>query len=301
MPDRRLQVFRAVATHRGFTRAAEALHMTQPAVTFQIKQLEQHFDMRLFERGHGRIVLTPAGNLALEYAEQILALFAELDVRVKEMTREVAGPLLVGASMTISDYVLPPILGQFKSKYPGVQLRLVAGNSESVARRVAEHALDAGLIEAPCHVDGVVSEICCEDELQAVCAPSHPLARLKTASATKLAQYPFINRESGSGTREVADRYFLASGLSPDSLNIVMELSSPEALKGLVATGLGFAIMSRSAVAKETRRGQLARVPLAPRLMRNFSVVYAKDRFRSRLIDTFLQFAKARLAAMRPG
>jgi len=213
MADRRLQVFHAVAKHQSFTKAAEALFMTQPAVTFQIKQLEQHFNTRLFDRGHGRISLTPAGAVVLEFAERILGLSAELDTRVKEMTGEVSGPLLVGASTTIAEFLLPQVLGDFKSRYPKVLPRLAVGNSETVESRVAEHTSDIGFIEAPSRSAGVVSEICCEDELQAVCAPSHPVARLKAATPKQLAQYPFISREPGSGTREVTDRYFEKSGL----------------------------------------------------------------------------------------
>ena len=299
MADRRLQVFHAVAKHLSFTKAAEALFMTQPAVTFQVKQLEEHFNTRLFERGHGRNTLTPAGLLVLEYAEKILALSAELDLRLKEMTGEVGGLLLVGASTTIAEFLLPQVLGDFKSKYPKVQPRLTVANSETVENRVAEHTLDIGFIEARSHRDSVTTDICCEDELQAVCAPSHPLARLKTATPKQLAQYPLISREAGSGTREVIDEYLQQAGVAPDSLNVVMELGSPEALKGLVATGLGFTIISRAAVTKETRLGQLVRVPLAPRLIRDFSVVYPKERFRSRLVNTFVQFAKDRLAALQ--
>ena len=111
MADRRLQVFHAVAKHLSFTKAAEALFMTQPAVTFQIRQLEEQFNTRLFDRGHGRIALTAAGNLALEYAERILGDSAELDTRLQEMSGQLGGPLLIGASTTIADYLLPRVLG----------------------------------------------------------------------------------------------------------------------------------------------------------------------------------------------
>ena len=296
MADRRLQVFHAVAKRLSFTKAAEALFMTQPAVTFQVKQLEERFNTRLFERGHGKIALTPAGHVVLDYAERILALSAELDMRLKEMTSEIGGPLLVGASTTIAESMLPQVLGDFKSKYPRVQPRLMVANSETVENRVAEHTLDIGFIEAPSHLQNVATDVCCEDELQAICAPSHPLARLKSAMPKQFVQYPFISRESGSGTREVIDHYLQKAGIPPDSLNIVMELGSPEALKGLVATGLGFTIMSLATVSKETRLGQLVRVPLSPRLIRKLSVVYPKERFRSRLVNTFVQFAKGRLA-----
>ncbi|HEY9380047.1 MAG TPA: LysR family transcriptional regulator, partial [Burkholderiales bacterium] len=132
MADRRLQVFHAVAKQMSFTKAAEVLFMTQPAVTFQIKQLEEHFNTRLFERGHGKISLTPAGEVVLEYAERILSLSAELDTRLREMTGRLSGPLLIGASTTIAEFLLPRVLGQFKSAHPEVQARLTVANSEAI-------------------------------------------------------------------------------------------------------------------------------------------------------------------------
>jgi DNA-binding transcriptional LysR family regulator len=301
MADRRLQVFHAVAKHLSFTKAAEALFMTQPAVTFQIKQLEEHFNTRLFERGHGRIALTAAGDIVLDYAERILGLSTELDTRLKEMTGQIAGLLLVGASTTIAEFLLPQVLGDFKSRHPNVVPRLFVANSGAVENRVAEHTLDIGFIEAPSHLAAVATDVCCEDELVVVCASSHPLAQHKALTPKQLLEYPYISRESGSGTREVADAYFQKAGVRPESLNVVMELGSPEALKGLVATGLGFTIMSRATVQKEIRLGELIGLPLAPRLIRNLSVVYPKEKFRSRLVNTFVQFAKERLAAKLPG
>ena len=300
MADRRLQVFHAVAKHLSFTKAAEALFMTQPAVTFQIKQLEEQFNARLFDRSQGRITLTPAGALALEYAERILALSGELDKRMKEMSGQAAGPLLIGASMTIGEYVLPQLIGKFKARFPDVVPTLFVGNSEAVQERLAERTLDLGFIEGDSHLASLHSELCCEDELQVVCAPSHPLAKEPFALPSSLSQHPYINREAGSGTREVIDRYLAKAGVAPESMNVVVELGSPEAIKGLVATGLGFAIMSRVIVAKELQLGHLVQIPLRPRLIRNFSVVFPKERFHSRLVAGFLAFAKEQLASAQP-
>ncbi|MGH8709507.1 MAG: LysR family transcriptional regulator [Burkholderiales bacterium] len=299
MADRRLQVFHAVAKHLSFTKAAEALFMTQPAVTFQIRQLEEHFNTRLFDRAHGRIALTSAGHVALEYAERILGLSAELDTRLKEIGGQVAGPLLIGASTTIAEFLLPQVLGEFKSRYPEVAPRLFVANSEAVQARVAERSLDLGFIEGDSCLPSLVTDACCEDELQVVCAPSHPLARSGAVTPKALTEHAYISREPGSGTREVIDHYLQKAGVAPDQLQVVMELGSPESLKGLAATGLGFTIMSRATVAKEIQLGQLARVPLAPRLTRRLAVVYPKERFHSRLVNSFVQFAKERFAAMQ--
>lgn len=271
--------------------------MTQPAVTFQIRQLEEELNTRLFDRAQGRITLTFAGTIALEYADRILALSAELDSRMKELSGHFAGPLLIGASTTIADFLLPQILGAFKVRYPAVVTRLFVANSEGVQARIAERSLDVGFIEGDSHLPTLGADVCCEDELQVVCAPSHSLAKQTRATPQSLLEHAYISREVGSGTREVIDHYLQKAGLVPDSLQVVMEAGSPEALKGLAATGLGFAIMSRATVTKEVRLGELVRVPLSPRLIRNLSVVYPKERFHSSLINSFVQFAKERLAA----
>ncbi len=296
MADRRLQVFHAVAKHLSFTKAAEALFMTQPAVTSRIRQLEEHFNTRLFDRANGRIALTPAGTLALEYAERILGLSSELDTRLKELSGHVAGPLLIGASTTIAEFLLPQVLGEFKSRFPAVVPRLFVANSEAVQNRIIERSLDLGFIEGDSHLPSLATDVCCDDELQVVCAPTHPLAKLPSVSPKLLTEHAYISREPGSGTREVVDHYLEKAGVS---LQAVMEVGSPEALKGLVATGVGFAIMSRATVVLEKRLGRVVQIPLLPRLDRHFSVVYPKERIHSKLVNSFVEFAKERMAAMQ--
>lgn len=301
MSDRRLQVFHAVARHLSFTKAADALFMTQPAVTFQVRQLEEQFDTRLFDRAQGRIALTPAGQAAFEYAERILALSAELETRMREMGAQAAGPLMIGASKTIAEFLLPRVLAEFKALHPGVVPRLLVENSEKVQERVAERSLDIGFIEGDSRLPSLAADVCCEDELQVVCAPSHALARLPAIAPRSLAEHAYYSREPGSGTREVVDHYLEHAGLGSDSLQVVMEASSPEALKGMVAAGLGFAIMSRVIVTREVRLGELVAIPLAPRLIRNLSVVYPRERIHPRLVSTFIAFARERLAAADMG
>lgn len=297
MADRRLQVFHAVARHLSFTKAAEALFMTQPAVTSQIRQLEEHFNTRLFDRARGGISLTAAGVLALEYAERILEVSAELDSRLQEMGGKLGGSLLIGASTTIADYLLPKVLGTYKASFPAVVPQLFVANSEVVQSRVAERSLDIGFIESDSHLPMLAADVCCEDELQVTCASTHPLAGLKRVTPEALTHHAYISREPGSGTRHVIDSYLRAAGVAPDAMQRVMELGSPEALKGLVATGLGFSIMSRATVVNEVRLGQLVQIPLAPRLTRSLYVVYPKERIHSQLVCSFLDFAKQSLSA----
>ncbi|MEO8124580.1 MAG: LysR substrate-binding domain-containing protein, partial [Burkholderiales bacterium] len=176
--------------------------------------------------------------------------------------------------------------------------QLFVANSEAVQNRVAERSLDIGFIEGDSHLPLLAADVCCEDELQVTCAPSHPLAKLESVTPESLTHHANISREPGSGTREVIDHYLQTAGVAPDTLQRVMELGSPEALKGLLATGLGYSIMSRATVVNELRLGQLVQVPLAPRLIRSMSVVYPKERIHSQLMNSFLHFAKQHLGAI---
>jgi DNA-binding transcriptional LysR family regulator len=290
MADRRLQVFHTVARQLSFTKAAELLFMTQPAVTFQVKQLEEHFNTRLFERSHGKISLTPAGELALDYAERILNLTAEMEARISELTGQVSGPLLIGASTTIAEYMLPRLLGEFKRQHPETQARLTVANSETIENKVADHTLDLGLIESPSHHPNLITKVCCEDELIMIAAPDCELARLAMVTPAQVATQPYISRESGSGTRECIDDFFKLNGVSLDEVNLVMELGSREAIKGAVAAGLGVAVVSATTVAKEIKLGELVAVPINPPLRRQLSLVYPPEKFRSKLLQAFLDF-----------
>lgn len=295
MADRRLQVFYTVAKQLSFTKAAELLFMTQPAVTFQVKQLEEHFNTRLFERSHSKISLTPAGDLVLDYAERILNLTAELETRMGEMTGQVSGILMLGASTTIAEYMLPRKLGDFKVRYPHVQARLTVANSETIETKVADHTLDVGLIEAPSQHPHLKSIVCCEDELVMICSPQHAFAKYHDIAPAQMAEQPYISRETGSGTRNVVDDYFRLGGVNPEDLHIAMELGSLEAIKGAVEAGLGIAIVSRSTILKELKLDELVAIPLNPPLIRPLSVVYAEGKFRSRLLQAFLDYAETRL------
>ena len=295
MADRRLQVFHAVARHLSFTKAAEALFMTQPAVTFQVKQLEEHFNARLFDRAHGRIKLTPAGELVYTYADRILSLSAELEARMAEMSGDIAGPLIIGASLTNGEFILPQVIGEFQASHPRVEIRLTVGNSELIENRVADRSLDLGFIESPSHLSNLQTQQICEEELLVICAPGSEIARMRRVNPAQLLDKPYVRREAGSGTREFADRYFRQHGVSPDDINVVMELGSTVAIKSVVETGLGYSIMSRATIVKELRLGTLVAIALEPRLIRILSWVCLKEQFRTRRLQTFVEFATARM------
>lgn len=291
MADRRLQVFHTVARLLSFTKAAEALHMTQPAVTFQIRQLEEYFNTRLFDRTHNRITLTEVGERVYEYAERIFEQYAQMENTVKEMTGEINGVLMLGASTTIAEYLLPVLLGDFKNKYPDVRIRLKVSNTDEIVSMVESNIIDLGVVEAPVNNKNLAVELCRMDQLVAIVPPGHPLANGETVSVQELVTYPYISREEGSGTREVITEYFNQAGLSFYDLNVVMELGSPEAIKGAVTSGMGVSILSRAAIQKDLQLGLLKDVRLNPPLERPFSFVHQKHKFRVRAMEELLNFA----------
>ncbi len=293
MADRRLQVFHTVARLLSFTKAAESLHMTQPAVTFQVRQLEEYFNTRLFDRTHNRISLTEAGERVYQHADRIFALYAEMENAVRDLTGEVSGVLMLGASTTVAEYMLPALLGDFKAKYPEVTIRLQVGNTDNIVGMVENNTIDLGVVEAPVANKNLVVETCKMDPMVLIVPPGHELAGERAVSMERLVSFPYICREEGSGTREVMLGGLNAVGIDPGNLNIVMELGSPEAVKGAVEAGMGISILSRATIAKELALGTLTAIELDPPLRRPFSFVHQKQKFRLRAIEKLLDFARA--------
>ncbi len=291
MADRRLKVFYTVARLLSFTKAAETLHMTQPAVTFQVRQLEEHFDTRLFDRTHNRVTLTDVGQVVYEVAERIFELYDEMERRVREMTGEMGGSLNIGASTTIAENMLPALLGQFKKKHPDINLRLKVGNTEAVVSMVEHNAIDLGIVEGTVSNKNLLVEHCRNDELVVIMPPDHPLARYQSLSVDQLMAYQFICREEGSGTREAILHYLAEQGY-PDGWSVCMELGSPEAIKGAVQAGMGLSVMSKVGISKELKLGMLAAVPLDPPLMREFTFVRQRHKFRLPAMEELLEFSR---------
>jgi DNA-binding transcriptional LysR family regulator len=290
MADRRLQVFHAVARHGSFTRAAEALFMTQPAVTFQIKQLEEQYNTRLFDRGHGRVTLTTAGELVMAYAERILGLTEELESRVSELTDELSGILHLGTSTTIAGYWLPALLEGFKRHYPRVVPRVSVGNSQLIESRVMDRNLDVGLIEIITEQPTLDRRSAGTDELKLIVAPNHPLAGEKSVRAEQLVSYPLIHRDPGNAIRDLVDQFFVSAGIPLEDLNVTAELGSLSAVKHMVAEGFGVAIASAAAIRSAVKAGRMVGIPLEPQLNTPLEVILLKDKFRSRLVNTFADF-----------
>lgn len=291
MSDRRLQVFHAVAGVLSFTRAAELLNMTQPAVTHQIRQLEADFDTRLFDRENNKISLTEAGEQVLEYANQILSLYDEMNESVKSLTGDTSGLVTLGASTTIAEYMLPGLLGDFLKKFSNVQVRLRVANTEAVVGMVADNSIDLGIVEGVVSNQYLVVEDCKADELRVIVPPDHPLAKHSVIDPAELSNYPFITREVGSGTRSVIASYLESQGLREEQLIQSVELGSTEAIKGAVQAGMGVSIVSASALDKEVQLQQLVSIPTNPPILRTFYFVRQRQKFRSLLMEELFQFA----------
>ncbi len=293
MSDRRLQVFHAVARLLSFTKAAEVLHMTQPAVTFQIRQLEDQFDTRLFDRTHNRVSLTEAGRVVFEYAEKIFELYGEMENAIREMTNDISGSLTIGASTTISEYMLPALLGEFNAQNPDVRLRLRVSNTEGIVSMVENNVIDLGVVEGLVNNKNLLVEVCRKDELVLIVPPKHALSDKTSVKLKDIMSYSFICREEGSGTREVILDYMYSLGMDKHAMNNCLELGSPEAVKGAVEAGMGVTIVSRASITKELKLGSLVAVPLDPPLSRDFSFVRQRQKFKVRAMEELLEFARS--------
>ncbi len=292
MSDRRLKVFHTVARLLSFTKAAEALHMTQPAVTFQVRQLEEYFNTRLFDRTHNKVSLTPTGEKVSDFAERIFDLYTEMENSVRDLTGEISGALTVGASTTIAEYMLPALLGEFKNRYPEINLRLKVSNSEGIVSMVEHNVIDLGIVESPVSNKNLIVEVCHEDHLVVVTSPEHELAKNGgMVKPEQLKQYPFVCREEGSGTRKVITQYLIDQNINPAEMNYCMELGSPEALKGAVEANMGISVLSKSTIVKELKLNTLAGLQLDPPLTRPFSFVRQRQKFRVRIMEELLEFA----------
>ncbi len=265
----RLELFLAVLDHGGVGRAAQACHISQPAVSEHLRGLEAHFGVRLVERHGQRVRPTAAARVVEPYARQALALLRTAEQAAGEVRGLRAGSLTIGASTTPGTYLLPAALGRFHATYPGITLRLEISDTREIERSVAVGQLELGVIgEAPL-VPGLAAEPWVKDELVLIVPRGHPFARRRSVPAPAIAAEPYIAREEGSSTRGVAERYLARVGVT---LTPAMELGSTEAIREAVAAGLGVALLSRHAVLTRDRRIVAARLA-GPRWTRDLLIV----------------------------
>jgi DNA-binding transcriptional LysR family regulator len=299
----RLKVFRTVAEAMSFRKAAEMLHLSQPAVSQQIRALEEEARVRLFDRaggdGHGsQIALTEAGRVLLGYANRAAAVMAEAERALASLNHEVTGELRLGASTTVAQYLLPRILGAFLKQYPHVRMSVVSGNTEEIAEAVAEEKVALGIIEGPPMRRDVKTEPMAPDELVLIVSPSHMWAQRKGAIPVEdLGTVPLLLRERGSGSRRVVERALKDAGLPLKSLKVAMELDSTEAIISGVEAELGVGFVSRWAVGKVLRLGSVKVVKVQGlRIVREFSFVHVAGTEPAGAAAAFQRFALAAVA-----
>jgi LysR family transcriptional regulator, transcriptional activator of the cysJI operon len=296
----RLKVFRIVAKHLNFSRAAEELLLTQPAVTQQIKALESELGASLFDRTGGRISLTAAGRTLLPYAERLKSLCDEGFEAVSQAVGQVAGELAVGASQTIGQYLLPTMLAAFLRDHSRVTIAARSGNSDAMLDALAERSVHLALIEGPALRRDVHTEPFMDDHLVLIVPESHEWAD-QDIPLSSLASAPLIIREFGSGSRRVIEAALAREGLDRKSLNIRMELDSTEGLVAAVEAGLGIAFVSRWAVRNQLALGtlKLARVR-ALKLSRQFLIAYPAGTEPNGAAGLFRRFLLANAEELAP-
>lgn len=283
-----LTVFRTVAQHLSYTKAAEVLYLSQPAVSQQVKTLELILGLPLFARSGRGIVLTPAGQELLRHTERLLASLARTALVVQEIHALQRGSVLVGASTSAGTYVVPSLLGAFHARYPRISVTLVVANRDSIEERLLSHQVDLVVISLVEQQERFVMEFLMPYELVVVAPTSHPLVGHKGLKLQDLQQEQFLLREQGSGTSLETEQHFTRADVS---LRASVELDSIEAIKEGVAAGLGIAVLSRESIALEVANGDLAILDVQGfPLERQWYVVHLKGRRLSRAADALRQF-----------
>lgn len=292
MDDFRLRVFIAAAKTLSFTRCAEQLYISQPAVSKHIGELESRYKTQLFERHGSRLSLTDAGRTLLAYAERITDQYRKLRYEMSLATDREGGVLRLGASSTIAQYLLPRILARFKARFPDVQLSLLSGNSQQVEQALVRHDIDLGLVESASHHQGLRYTKFVPDELVLVADAAGAYGRCEEVTVEELCRLPLVLREEGSGTLEVIARYLAEQGVRLSALHVVMRLGSTESIKSFIRNSDTAAIVSVISVFEELRTGKLRVIEIEGcAIERDFSFVRLEGQSDA-LADRFMEFAR---------
>ena len=293
-----LRIFIAVAECEHVTRAAEALRLTQSAVSAAIAALERRYGVTLFDRVGRRIELNAEGRLFLSEARAVLARAATAELALSEMSGLKRGLLSVQGSQTIASYWLPPRLIAFRRAYPQIEIKLSVGNTAQVAKAVIDGNAELGFVEGRVEDDALQQNTIGQDRLAIVVASGHPWARKKRLTERDIMEGEWVLRERGSGTRSEFEAALSGMGVSPDVLKIVLELPTNEAVRAAIEAGAGVTAISELVVEGALRAGTL--VAMAFQLpARPFLVVRHRDRYQSKAAQTFLKIA-TKYAEPRP-
>ena len=288
--DQQLQVFVTVVEMENFSRAAEELHMTQPAVSQYIQSFERSMGTKLLERSNKFVRLNKAGEIVYHHAKEILGLYTKMHYLIDDLTNKSSGPLSIGASYTYGEYVLPHVIAKMYKKYPLITPTITIGNTKEIAKLVLEHQLDVGIVEGDFKDKNLVIEPFAEDSMYLVASPKHSLAQKNDEiNISELEEETWIVRENGSGTREVTEKMFRLCEVIPKK---TLEFGSTQLIKESVEAGLGVSLLSYWAIRKECSMGSLhvINVKQLP-IKRKFSIVL-RSPFQTKALSVFLELVR---------
>ena len=292
MLDFRLNVFYTVAKRLSFTKAAAELYVTQPAVTKHIQELEHHFGTALFDRRGNQISITTAGNTLLRHAETIMATYRQLEFDMNALKGQSGGTLRVGASTTVAQYVIPPVLARFHEQSADVSISLLSGNTEQIEQQLLNDTIDLGLVEGRTHHSDIRYTPFVKDELVLICRADHPLADRDEITLDELRAIPIVLRERGSGSLEVIEHALRGVGLRLTDLTIEMQLGSTESIKSYLSSSRCMAFVSVFAVPHELQAGTLKIVDVQGLSIQRDLYSIQLQGVSEGLADTFMRFAR---------
>ena len=282
-----LYIFHTVARLGSFSKAASELSISQPAASIQVRELEKSMDCVLLHRMRRGLQLTDIGSEVFGYAQRIFSLADDMRNAVNETQGLRSGRLTIGSSTTPGEYILPWAIGQFRRRYPGIDVSLSISNTQTVVQKIHDRELDLGMAGAPVSQDGLVSFTYVSDNIAVIAAPAHPLAGRRLVLAS-LGGQDFIMREPGSATRAAAEACLAAKSVE---LKIVMELGSNEAVKRAVAAGLGLGMISKFGVMPDVAAGAIVVLSVEGwRCERPLTVFYRDDKHLPAAQREFLRF-----------
>lgn len=290
MFDFRLKVFDTVAKRLNFTKAANELNITQPAVTKHIKEIELNLNIKLFERNGTKIKLTKAGEILLKYTEEIFAIYQKMEFEIGQLQEKQKGTLRLGASTTIAQYVLPPILAEFRKRFPEIQLSLVIQNSEKIEDLLANHKIDVGLIEAQIKNRTFHYFPFMKDEIVLVSRQNHSISTKNNIKLDDLKHIPLVFREPGSGTLETIDLALKSKNIKLNELNIEIQLGSTESIKSYVLHSDVLAFLSIQSILQELKNQTLTVIDIRNLdIEREFNFIIPEGE-QSKLVNLFIEF-----------
>lgn len=283
--DQQMIVFLKVAELQSFSRAAEELHMTQPAVSQHIQALESTFGVRLLDRNNKYVRLTKAGDIVYYHAKEIFSQYSRMKRLVDDLSNLPSGSLAIGASYTIGEYVLPHIIAVLRERFPRIQPMISIGNTKEIADLVRNRKLDVGLVEGNFYHEKLFAESFDRDFMYVYASAEHPLVTQQEVTVEQLKQETWIVREDGSGTREAVENLFQTLQFRPQH---ILEFGSTQLIKESVEAGLGVTLLSKWATKKEILLGTLRSIRVAATpFIRQFSIITQLSSYRTKAVDVF--------------